>query len=113
MNVHFHASIDMDDSSPLGPVTYQIISDNLMEIIDVVTPKTVDGKIMTEDGTVFNVIFVGKFSGKVSHEVDKPGLKVGYKIFGFVDWDRRTPVSIITRVNIISFIFLDFIFITV
>ncbi|MHA1729742.1 MAG: alanine--tRNA ligase-related protein [Promethearchaeota archaeon] len=40
---------------------------------------------------LFNVIYVGKFGGKISHEVDKDGdgLQVGDKIFGKLDWDRR------------------------
>ena len=42
-----------------------------------------------KDNKRFNVVYVGKFSGKVSHEIDKLGLKVGDKIKGFIDWDRR------------------------
>ncbi|MHA2329249.1 MAG: alanine--tRNA ligase-related protein [Candidatus Hodarchaeales archaeon] len=38
---------------------------------------------------VFNVVHVGKFGGKISHEVDKKGLVVGDKIIGKLDWDRR------------------------
>ena len=37
----------------------------------------------------FNVVYVGKFSGNISHEVDKPGLKIGDKVKGIIDWDRR------------------------
>ena len=47
------------------------------------------GKMIAEYGTSYQVVFVGKFSGQISHEVDKPGLKVGDKIKGVVDWDRR------------------------
>jgi len=36
----------------------------------------------------YQVIFVGKF-GDISHEVSRPGLKVGDKIKGVIDWDRR------------------------
>lgn len=38
---------------------------------------------------IFNVVYVGKFGGKISHEVDKEGLEVGDKITGELDWDRR------------------------
>ncbi|MBU2634502.1 MAG: alanyl-tRNA editing protein, partial [Nanoarchaeota archaeon] len=37
----------------------------------------------------YNVVYVGKFDGKISHEVDKEGLKVGDKVRGVLDWDRR------------------------
>ena len=35
------------------------------------------------------VVFVGKFEGKISHEVSKPGLKAGDKVTGKVSWERR------------------------
>jgi len=44
---------------------------------------------MIRGSDVFKVVFAGKFSGKVSHEVDKPGLKVGDKVHCKIDWDRR------------------------
>ncbi|MFX1357238.1 MAG: alanyl-tRNA editing protein AlaXM [Promethearchaeota archaeon] len=37
----------------------------------------------------YKVIYVGKFSGEISHEVDKPGLKVGDQVSCELDWDRR------------------------
>jgi len=37
----------------------------------------------------FNVVYVGKFGGEISHEVDKPGLKEGDKVHCVLDWDRR------------------------
>ncbi len=40
-------------------------------------------------GEEYPVVFVGKFEGRISHEVGKPGLKVGDKVKGKVDWDRR------------------------
>jgi len=46
------------------------------------------GKIMKEDQT-YNVVYVGKFSGKVSHEVDRAGLKEGDRIHCVLDWERR------------------------
>ena len=47
------------------------------------------GKITTEDGNEFNVVFTGKFSGVISHEVDKKGLKEKDKVHCKIDWDRR------------------------
>jgi len=47
------------------------------------------GKISKDDGTEFNVVYTGKFSGEISHEVDKKGLKVGDKVHCKLDWDRR------------------------
>ncbi len=41
--------VDHDDGIPLGPIAFNIISDNLEEIIDIVAPKTYDGRIMSED----------------------------------------------------------------
>lgn len=37
----------------------------------------------------FPAVYVGKFDGKISHEVSKPGLKPGDKITGKIDWERR------------------------
>jgi len=44
---------------------------------------------MTRNGEVFNVVYIGKFSGDVSHEVDRPGLRVGDRVHCKIDWDRR------------------------
>jgi len=44
---------------------------------------------MTRDDEVFNVVYVGKFSGEVSHEVDRPGLKVGDRVRCKIDWNGR------------------------
>ena len=46
------------------------------------------GKIVRENDT-FQVVYAGKFSGEVSHEVDHPGLKLGDKVQCVLDWDRR------------------------
>jgi len=48
-----------------------------------------DTGILIRDGEVFPVVYVGKFDGNISHEVSKPGLKVGDKVTGKIDWDRR------------------------
>ncbi|MHA2245534.1 MAG: alanyl-tRNA editing protein [Candidatus Hodarchaeales archaeon] len=56
-------------------------------------PKS--GGIANDEGTltrgsdVFHVVYVGKFSGQISHEVSNEGLLVGDKVIGKLDWDRR------------------------
>jgi misacylated tRNA(Ala) deacylase len=37
----------------------------------------------------FKVLFVGKFSGEISHEVDHSGLKTGDTVQCVLDWKRR------------------------
>ena len=41
------------------------------------------------NGEEYPVVYVGKFSGQISHEVSKPGLRVDDKIIGKINWDRR------------------------
>ena len=41
-----------------------------------------DTGVINCNGTDYNVVFTGKFEGKISHEVDKEGLKAGDKITG-------------------------------
>jgi misacylated tRNA(Ala) deacylase len=48
-----------------------------------------DEGLIKRNGNSFNVVYVGKFSGQISHEVDKPGLKVGDKVHCKLDWERR------------------------
>ncbi|MAE13096.1 alanyl-tRNA editing protein AlaX [Candidatus Woesearchaeota archaeon] len=51
----------------------------------------------------YPVVFVGKFSGKISHEVSKPGLKEGDKIKGKINWERRyTFMRMHTAAHIVS-----------
>lgn len=47
------------------------------------------GKMISQDGTEYTVVFVGKFDGIISHEVDRPGLKPGDKVHCVIDWERR------------------------
>ena len=47
-----------------------------------------EGKLI-KDGKEFKVVFVGKFEGKISHEVEPEGLKLGDKVKGVLDWERR------------------------
>lgn len=49
------------------------------------------GKILLAEKE-FMVVFVGKFDGKISHEVDKPGLKSGDKVKCILDWGRRNTL---------------------
>ncbi len=44
---------------------------------------------MIKDGEEFKVVFVGKFGGEISHEIDHPGLKTGDKVTSKIDWSRR------------------------
>jgi misacylated tRNA(Ala) deacylase len=65
------------------------------------------GKLTTEDGTEYNVVFAGKFSGEISHEVDKPGLKEGDKVKGTIDWDRRYRLMRMhTATHVLSSVFI-------
>jgi len=46
------------------------------------------GKITKQDD-IYNVVYVGKFSGEISHEVDHPGLIEGDKVHCVLHWERR------------------------
>jgi Ser-tRNA(Ala) deacylase AlaX len=46
------------------------------------------GKII-RGSDVFNVVYVGKFSGEISHEVDREGLKAGDNVSCVLNWERR------------------------
>ncbi len=46
------------------------------------------GEIIRGDES-FRVVYVGKFSGEVSHEVDHAGLRVGDRVHCVLDWERR------------------------
>lgn len=48
-----------------------------------------DEGIITKNGENFKVVYVGKFSGEISHEVDKSGLFEGDLVSCEIDWDRR------------------------
>jgi misacylated tRNA(Ala) deacylase len=47
------------------------------------------GTIFNKDNNDFNVVYTGKFSGKISHEVDKEGLMEGDIVHCKLDWERR------------------------
>jgi misacylated tRNA(Ala) deacylase len=46
------------------------------------------GKI-TQANEVYTVVYVGKFSGEISHEVDHTGLKEGDSVHCSLNWERR------------------------
>ena len=48
-----------------------------------------DTGTMICNGDEYPIVYVGKFSGMISHEVAKPGLKEGDKVTGRIDWNRR------------------------
>jgi len=48
-----------------------------------------DEGYIIKDGEKFKVVYVGKFSGEISHEVEKPGLKEGDLVSCEIDWERR------------------------
>ena len=48
-----------------------------------------DTGVFIRNGEEFPVVYVGKFSGRISHEVGKAGLKQGDKIIGKIDFSRR------------------------
>lgn len=48
-----------------------------------------DTGTLIRDDEEFKVVFVGKVEGKISHEVDRPGLEEGDKVLCVLDWDRR------------------------
>jgi misacylated tRNA(Ala) deacylase len=41
------------------------------------------------DNKEFKVVYVGKFKGEISHELNEEGLKEGDEIKGAIDWERR------------------------
>lgn len=46
------------------------------------------GKII-RGSDVFNIVYVGKFSGEISHEVDRVGLQTGDNVLCVLNWERR------------------------
>jgi misacylated tRNA(Ala) deacylase len=46
------------------------------------------GKILRGEEE-FKVVYVGKFSGEISHEVDREGLREGDSVHCFLNWERR------------------------
>ncbi|MHA1239999.1 MAG: alanine--tRNA ligase-related protein [Promethearchaeota archaeon] len=48
-----------------------------------------DEGYIVKNGEKFKVVYVGKFSGEISHEVENPGLKEGDDVSCEIDWERR------------------------
>ena len=48
-----------------------------------------DTGIIMKGNEKYNVVYVRKFSGEISHEVDKKGLKRGDKVHFILNWVRR------------------------
>lgn len=46
------------------------------------------GKIK-KGNEIYNVVYVGKFSGEISHEIERVGLKEGDNVHCVLDWERR------------------------
>ncbi len=47
------------------------------------------GKFIDQGNKEYNVMFVVKSEGRISHEVDSIGLRPGDKIKGIINWERR------------------------
>ena len=48
-----------------------------------------DTGIIVFNGEEYQVVYAGKFEGKISHEVSKHGLKAGDSVNCKIDWERR------------------------
>jgi len=48
-----------------------------------------DGGKMVKGDEVYNVVYVGKFEGEISHEIDHSGLSEGDEVHLVLDWERR------------------------
>lgn len=65
-----------------------------------------DTGIMICNGIEYPIIYVGKFSGQVTHEISKPGLRVNDAIFGKINWERRYKfMRMHTAAHLVSSIF--------
>ncbi len=63
------------------------------------------GKLI-KDGKEYDVVFVGKFDGSISHEVSEGGLKEGDSVVGKIDWDKRYKyMRMHTACHLISAVF--------
>tara|TARA_Y100000310_G_scaffold112450_1_gene110927 strand:- start:1379 stop:2089 length:711 start_codon:yes stop_codon:yes gene_type:complete len=64
--------------------------------------------VLLRDNEEFQVIYVGKFDDKISHEVSKPGLKPGDKVIGIINWERRYKLmKLHTAAHLLASIFHD------
>ncbi len=71
------------------------VKDGKYVVLDRTLFYPMGGGVLHDTGTMiraderFNVVYVGKFSGQISHEVDRPGLNPGDKVHCVLDWGRR------------------------
>jgi misacylated tRNA(Ala) deacylase len=86
------------------------LQDSYMKECDATVVSVKDGKYVVLDQTIFypkgggqpcdtgkiicgsevyNVVYVGKFSGEISHEVDRLSLRGDDKVHCVLDWERR------------------------
>jgi len=92
-------------------VTYALyLKDSYLRECDAAVVSVKDGKYVVLDQTIFyprgggqpydtgqivkgkenyDVVYVGKFSGEISHEVDQSGLNTGDKVRCILNWERR------------------------
>ena len=92
-------------------VTYALyLKDSYLRECDAAVVSVKDGKYVVLDQTIFyprgggqphdtgqivkgkenyDVVYVGKFSGETSHEVDQSGLNTGDKVRCILNWERR------------------------
>lgn len=62
-----------------------------------------DEGTITKTDEVYNVVYVGKFQGEISHEVDRPGLKQGDTVHLTLNWERRyTLMKMHTAAHVLS-----------
>ena len=71
------------------------VSDGKYVVLDRTAFYPKSGGVANDLGTLtcgkkeYSVVFVGKFGGKISHEVNEEGLKIGDRVVGKINWDRR------------------------
>lgn len=75
--------------------TVESVKDDKYVILDKTAFYPLGGGVAYDIGVLlrgdeeFPVVYVGKFDDKISHEISKPGLKVGDTIIGIINWERR------------------------
>jgi misacylated tRNA(Ala) deacylase len=96
MGVFMEKALYMDDSYLKEfPATVESVKDDKFVVLDqtVFYPngggQPTDTGAIIKDNEEFPVVYVGRFDGKISHEISRPGLKVGDKVVGRIDWGRR------------------------
>jgi len=71
------------------------VKDGKYVVLDQTPFYPMGGGVLHDTGVVirgqerFNVVYVGKFAGQISHEVDAQGLSPGDRVRCVLNWDRR------------------------